>query len=167
MRRQRSDQPSSLRDHSRQGRSGRCAIWAAATAPTSTTSASTEQVPLSRATSCASARSSFASRSVAAAKPADAGHVLRQRQPEKPRKQPPVKDVADVVQRTISKSSDSTSEDDISRWLLGMADTNGEATLKETRTIRLEETKAHGRIPATSDPAVAETVEMHAGSSAG
>ena len=35
------------------------------------------------------------------------------------RKQPPVKDVADVVQRTISKS-DSTTEDDVSRWLLGV-----------------------------------------------
>jgi predicted component of type VI protein secretion system len=80
---------------------------------------------------------------------------------EKPRKQPPVKDVADVVERTISKSSDSTSEDDISRWLLGLADTNGEAALNETTSIRLEETKAHGRVPVTGDPDVAETVEIH------
>jgi pSer/pThr/pTyr-binding forkhead associated (FHA) protein len=55
-------------------------------------------------------------------------------------KQPPVKDVADVVQRTISKAEDGTTEDDISRWLLGGPDPTGEATLKETRTIRLEET---------------------------
>ena len=32
-------------------------------------------------------------------------------------------------------------EDDISRWLLGLPETNGEANLKETRTIRMEETQ--------------------------
>jgi pSer/pThr/pTyr-binding forkhead associated (FHA) protein len=58
----------------------------------------------------------------------------------KPRKQPPVKNVADVVQRTISKADDGTTEEDISRWLLGVPDTKGPETLKETRTIRLEET---------------------------
>src|SRR3954469_16067839 len=35
----------------------------------------------------------------------------------KSRKQPPVKDVADVVERTISLS-DSATEEDVSRWLL-------------------------------------------------
>jgi pSer/pThr/pTyr-binding forkhead associated (FHA) protein len=84
---------------------------------------------------------------------------------EKPRKQPPVKDVADVVERTISNSNDSTSEDDISRWLLGLADTNGEATLQETRSIRLEDTNSHGRVPVSNDPSVAETVEITAESS--
>ena len=68
----------------------------------------------------------------------------------KPRKQPPVKDVADVVERTIKnkQADDSASEEDISRWLLGLPDSNGDATLKETRTIRLEETKTHKRAPA-------------------
>ena len=69
----------------------------------------------------------------------------------KPRKQPPVKDVADVIQRTVNKADGSTSEDDISKWLLGLADTNGEANLKETLTMQLEETKAHGRIPSMTD----------------
>jgi predicted component of type VI protein secretion system len=55
----------------------------------------------------------------------------------KPRKQPPVKDVADVVQRTMSKADDGTSDEDISRWLLGIPDTKGVATIKETRRLRL------------------------------
>ena len=38
----------------------------------------------------------------------------------KPKRQPPVKDVADVVERTIN-NSDSATEDDVSRWLLNMA----------------------------------------------
>lgn len=57
---------------------------------------------------------------------------------EKPRKQPPVKDVADVVERTIS-NSDSATEDDISRWLLGLGGDEAE-TLKETRSLRAEDT---------------------------
>jgi predicted component of type VI protein secretion system len=56
------------------------------------------------------------------------------------RKQPPVKDIADAVQRTMSKSDDSATEDDVSRWLLGVPDPKNESTLKETRTMRLEET---------------------------
>jgi pSer/pThr/pTyr-binding forkhead associated (FHA) protein len=50
-------------------------------------------------------------------------------------KKPPVKDVAEVVERTISLS-DSATEDDISRWLLGEMDN----TLKETRSLRAEDT---------------------------
>jgi pSer/pThr/pTyr-binding forkhead associated (FHA) protein len=75
--------------------------------------------------------------------------------PTRPRKQPPVRDVADVVERTIKKlkSEDANSEDDISRWLLGMPDPNGEAALKETRTIHMEDTAAHKRANVT----VAET----------
>jgi pSer/pThr/pTyr-binding forkhead associated (FHA) protein len=57
---------------------------------------------------------------------------------EKPRKQPPVKNVADVVERTIS-NSDNTTEDDVSRWLLGLGGDEAE-TLKETRSLRAEET---------------------------
>jgi pSer/pThr/pTyr-binding forkhead associated (FHA) protein len=56
-----------------------------------------------------------------------------------PKKQPPVKGVADVVQRTISLS-DSASEDDISRWLLG-SEMNGADNLRETQTIKAEDTK--------------------------
>jgi predicted component of type VI protein secretion system len=109
----------------------------------------------------------FRVETVAAVKPAEpappAEPVATPAAPaEKPRKQPPVKDVADVVERTISKSIDGTSEDDISRWLLGLADTNGEAALNETTSIRLEETKAHGRVPVTVDATVAETVDISA-----
>jgi pSer/pThr/pTyr-binding forkhead associated (FHA) protein len=77
----------------------------------------------------------------------------------KPRKQPPVKDVADVIQRTVSKADGSTSEDDISRWLLGMPDANGEANLNETLTMQLEETKTHSRISDLSGLANQDTVE--------
>lgn len=59
---------------------------------------------------------------------------------DKPRKQPRVKNVADVVQRTVSMS-DSATEDDVSRWLLGMNDTDGPETLKETRSMRAEDTR--------------------------
>src|SRR5262245_19528521 len=41
----------------------------------------------------------------------------------RPRKQPPVKDVADVIQRTVNKVDDNTTEDDVSRWLLGLPET--------------------------------------------
>jgi pSer/pThr/pTyr-binding forkhead associated (FHA) protein len=63
----------------------------------------------------------------------------------KPHKQPPVKDVSDMAERTRKKASGSTTEDDITRWLLGN-DTGEDATLKETRTIRLEETATHKRV---------------------
>lgn len=76
----------------------------------------------------------------------------------KPRKQPPVKDVADVVQRTINKS-DSTSEDDVSRWLLGVTDTDGPETLKETRSLRAEETRTTmSRVKLTGETATIEDV---------
>ena len=88
--------------------------------------------------------------SVAAAEPTP-DSVPAPVQEKKPRKQPPVKDVADVVERTIkNKSDDSASEEDISRWLLGVPDSNGDETLKETRTIRLEETATHKRAPASA-----------------
>jgi pSer/pThr/pTyr-binding forkhead associated (FHA) protein len=88
---------------------------------------------------------------VASAAPADSKKTVPESdqapvQRTKPRKQPPVKDVADVVERTIQKKqADDTTEDDISRWLLGLPETNGDETLKETRTIRLEETATHKR----------------------
>src|SRR4051812_27434874 len=45
------------------------------------------------------------------------------------KKQPPVKDMADVVQRTIHKSDSASSEDDVSKWLLGIAEIDGPETL--------------------------------------
>jgi len=76
----------------------------------------------------------------------------------KPRKQPPVKDMADVVQRTISKS-DNMTEDDVSRWLLGVTDTDGPETLKETRSLRAEDTRTTmSRPKMTGDTATIEDV---------
>ncbi len=54
-------------------------------------------------------------------------------EPQKSQKKPPVKDVAGAVQRTLSKAEEGTTEDDVSRWLLGVPDPKGEDTLKETR----------------------------------
>lgn len=74
-----------------------------------------------------------------------------------PRKQPPVKDVADVIQRTISKS-DSMTEDDVSRWLLGVTDVDGPETLKETRSLRAEDTRTS--LPRVAVPPAAETATV-------
>src|SRR5436190_13567751 len=53
-------------------------------------------------------------------------------------KKPPVKNVGDVVDRTISLS-DSHTEEDVSKWLLDLPGHNAD-TLKETRSMRAEET---------------------------
>jgi predicted component of type VI protein secretion system len=71
--------------------------------------------------------------------PAPAVPKLAPAAKDQPRKQPPVKGVADVVQRTINKS-DNMSEDDVSRWLLGVTDVDGPETLKETKSLRAEDT---------------------------
>jgi predicted component of type VI protein secretion system len=76
-----------------------------------------------------------AAESKAAAPGASAGSAPAKT--DTPRRQPPIKGVADVVERTISLS-DSATEDDVSRWLLGQPD--AEDTLKETRSMRAEET---------------------------
>lgn len=81
---------------------------------------------------------------------ASLGAVVAEKQPstvpqEKPHKQPPVKSVADVVERTIEKSGGGATEDDISRWLLGLPENDTDAAVKETRTLRLEETKTFNR----------------------
>jgi pSer/pThr/pTyr-binding forkhead associated (FHA) protein len=60
-------------------------------------------------------------------------------------KKAPVKDVAAAVQRTVDKADEGATEDDVSRWLLGVPDPKGEDTLKETRTMRLEETTLNRR----------------------
>jgi len=68
-------------------------------------------------------------------------------------KQPPVKNVAEVAERTVSKSEGSTSEDDISRWLLGI-DTGNDESLRETQTLSMEETTTIGRsVPIKGHPA--------------
>jgi pSer/pThr/pTyr-binding forkhead associated (FHA) protein len=77
----------------------------------------------------------------------------------KPKKNPPIKDVADVIQRTVNKADDNMSEDDISLWLLGMPEMNGKGNLKETLTLQLEETKAHGVVPILSEPSTDAVVE--------
>ncbi|MEX0613661.1 MAG: FHA domain-containing protein [Pirellulales bacterium] len=92
-----------------------------------------------------------------AAKPGPAPEAKR-------RKQPPVRDVADVVERTIKNADDSASEEDISRWLLGQPDPNGDETLKETRTIRLEETATHKRGRAPDETSTVEEVTDLTGS---
>lgn len=76
----------------------------------------------------------------------------------KPKKQPIPKDVAEVVQRTMSMS-DSATEDDVSRWLLGITDRDGPETLKETRSLRAEETRTTmTRVTMTGDTATVEDV---------
>src|SRR4029077_1551505 len=54
-------------------------------------------------------------------------------------KQPPVKSVAEVVERAASKAEGASSEEDISRWLLGM-DSGSADTMRETQTVSMEET---------------------------
>jgi predicted component of type VI protein secretion system len=64
----------------------------------------------------------------------------------KQRKAPPVKDVADAAQRSIGKSDAGGSEDDISNWLLGTVDRAAADTLKDTRTISMQETKSLNKV---------------------
>jgi len=83
----------------------------------------------------------------------------------KPRKQPPPKDVAEVVQRTMSMS-DSATEDDVSRWLLGVTDKDGPETLKDTRSLRAEETRTTmNRVTMTVDSATVEDIAQLANAS--
>jgi pSer/pThr/pTyr-binding forkhead associated (FHA) protein len=77
---------------------------------------------------------------------------------DKPRKQPPVKNVADVVERTIS-NSDSATEEDVSRWLLNMAGGDVADVLKETRSMQAEDTSTTmNRVSMTGDTATVEDV---------
>jgi pSer/pThr/pTyr-binding forkhead associated (FHA) protein len=100
-----------------------------------------------------------AAKTAAPPKPAAA----EQKEPIKPRKQPPVKDVADVVERTISRSGNAT-EDDVSNWLLGLPEPNGQVDLKETRSLNMEETKSHSRLPAAGEASTAEEASEGANS---
>jgi pSer/pThr/pTyr-binding forkhead associated (FHA) protein len=78
------------------------------------------------------------------APPAETKSTPPAQQP-KPQKKPPVRNVASVVQRTLDKAEEGATEDDVSRWLLGVPDPKSEDTLKETRTMRLEETTLSSR----------------------
>jgi pSer/pThr/pTyr-binding forkhead associated (FHA) protein len=60
-------------------------------------------------------------------------------------KQPPVKSVAEVIERTVSKVEGISSEDDVSRWLLGMSEAPASHSTRETRTLSMEETTTLGR----------------------
>jgi pSer/pThr/pTyr-binding forkhead associated (FHA) protein len=72
-------------------------------------------------------------------------------------KQPPAKDVAEVVARTASQGDGSTSEEDISRWLLGM-DAGGAAdSLRETQTLSMEETTSIVRAVSAKPAPAAES----------
>jgi pSer/pThr/pTyr-binding forkhead associated (FHA) protein len=82
--------------------------------------------------------------------------------PDAKPKKPPVKDIADVVERTISKSG-STSEDDVSGWLLGISDKDldGPETLRETRSLRAEETRTSiPRVTASSAATVEDVSKL-------
>jgi pSer/pThr/pTyr-binding forkhead associated (FHA) protein len=89
----------------------------------------------------------------------EASAPLAAQMDSKPHKQPPVKDVADVVERTFSKSAVQTSEDDISNWLLGVAETTAGDPLKETRTISMQDTKSLTRMGTPLEPQVSASTD--------
>ncbi len=100
------------------------------------------------------------SRESASAAPPDAIPPLAPPTADKTKRQPPVKDVADVVERTIS-NSDSTSEDDVSRWLLDLgADVSD--MLKETRSLRAEDTSISRMTTAATVEDVSQLAEQAA-----
>lgn len=100
---------------------------------------------------------------VAAAESKAADAESKPAKTDKPRKQPPVKDVADVVDRTISLS-DSATEDDVSRWLLDLPGASPD-TLKETRSMRAEETSTTLNKVSVSETSTLDDISQVAGSS--
>lgn len=80
-------------------------------------------------------------------------------------KQPPVKSVSEVIERTVSKSDGLATEDDVSRWLLGISEAASADSMRETTTLSMEDTTTIARMsvpkqstaqPANDTPAVAE-----------
>lgn len=65
-------------------------------------------------------------------------------------KQPPVKNVGDIAARAAHQANGNMSEDDVSKWLLGIDAGNGE-TMRETQTLSLEETTAINRAIAAQE----------------
>jgi pSer/pThr/pTyr-binding forkhead associated (FHA) protein len=83
------------------------------------------------------------------AKPAPAAARVDEPQDINRAKKPPAKDVAEVAKRTASQHAGDMSEDDISRWLLGIDGGQDDKALKETQTLSMEETTTISRsIPA-------------------
>ncbi|HEY4235079.1 MAG TPA: FHA domain-containing protein [Lacipirellulaceae bacterium] len=74
-------------------------------------------------------------------------------------KQPPVKNIAEVIERTVSKADGSMSEDDVSRWLLNVADVMPKSSTRETRTLSMEETTTLGRQVTANSKPIDESVE--------
>jgi hypothetical protein len=77
-------------------------------------------------------------------------------------KQPPVKGVADVVERASKQANGSTSEEDISRWLLGLEGGAGGDAMRETQTLSLEETTAITRGAPAEETAEGDASEADA-----
>jgi pSer/pThr/pTyr-binding forkhead associated (FHA) protein len=70
-------------------------------------------------------------------------------------KRPAAGDLAEAARKAAGKSEQTATEDDISRWLLGVSDDpNADPSLKETRTISMQETTTVGKVePAPPGPA--------------
>jgi pSer/pThr/pTyr-binding forkhead associated (FHA) protein len=80
-------------------------------------------------------------------------------------KHPPVKNVSEVIERTVKQSDGLATEDDVSRWLLGISEAASTEAMRETTTLSMEDTTTiarmsppkHSAAPAAIDaPAVAE-----------
>ena len=133
---------------------GMSAIWAAATAPFSTTRPSSRRRPSKVGDELRVGPLHFRVESSVQLPRARKPRSRRRQQPAKAAdpdpshdikrgKQAPAKHVGEVVERTAKQSTGATSEEDISRWLLG-----GETddSLRETQTLSLEETTAMTRM---------------------
>ena len=77
---------------------------------------------------------------------------------------PPVNHVAHAAQKAAGKADQTATEDDISRWLLGVADPGADQSLKETRTISMQETTSLSNVKATQadEDAAADSLEVEA-----
>lgn len=67
----------------------------------------------------------------------------------KSEKKPPVKSVAEAVDRAASQSSVDVGDDDISNWLLG-GDPTSSVSMRETMSFRVDETRS-SKIPAPAE----------------
>lgn len=70
----------------------------------------------------------------------------------KSEKKPPVKSVAEAVDRAASQSSVDVGDDDISNWLLG-GDPTSSVSMRETMSFRVDETRS-SKIPAPAEDEV-------------
>jgi pSer/pThr/pTyr-binding forkhead associated (FHA) protein len=72
-------------------------------------------------------------------------------------KQTKIKNVSEVAERAAQQANGSTSEEDISRWLLGLEGGGGDS-MRETQTLSLEETTAITRGKPTEEVAADDNV---------